>query len=524
MATKGRPKKEEGLHTIASITSKRSKTGDGAEKVKRLKKAHASEYSLCARDFWYWTTHVTTEDEDKKKFRQFPQYDYLKQFNKTIDDNQKVIVLKSRRLLASWIMVLRQLHQAMFAGTGVPGSEDVFRGGLMSIGQTEAEYLIQRISRAYGRLPQWMTARNPLLKDNTMYLEFERGGTVQAFPLKREGPQTFGFSEVGFDEMALQEAVRTVWTGLLPTLGADGKLVAVSTPNGKGNLFYDIWTNKNDDYKGIERIKMHWTDNPEHDQAWFDKTTDGMDKQMVARMFELSFAAYYGQIVWNTFNQQMHVVEETEVFEGRPMYLGWDLGYHFPAATFWQRNTKDQWVGHRELSGFDVSFDKFCLDVLQMANSFFNLKKIPIIHCLPPDAKNRYRSRSSTGAVNDVAEIRNAFARGREVPQIRFGPQEVGTRSNEGPRLKETRKTFALRADGEPGMYANEQMEIFIEGCQGGYCYPEKGGEEPMKNEYSHSQDSYQAVVVAFNRMIQPGQGTQVQTKKRRRIGSRTGL
>ena len=521
MALKGRPRKEEGLHTIAAITSRRAQTGESGEAIKRLRKAHDSEYALCASDFWYWVTHITTEDEDRGEVRVFPQYDYLKSFYKTIEDNQKTVVLKSRRLLASWIMVLRHLHQAMFAGIG---GKDVFRGGLMSIGQTEAEYLIQRISRAYRRLPEWMKARNPLLKDNTMYLEFEKGGTIQAFPLKREGPQTFGFSEVGFDEMALQEAVRTVWTGLLPTLGAHGKLVAVSTPNGKGNLFHDIWVNKDDAFGGIERIKMHWTDNPEHDQTWFDKTTDGMDSQMVARMFELSFAAYYGQPVWNTFNRQMHVTESTEVIEGRPMYLGWDLGFHFPACTFWQRNTKDQWVGHKELQGYDVSFDKFCIQVKELANTFYKLSKTPTIHCLPPDAKARYRSLSGTGAGNDVGEIRNAFKRGNLIPQIRFGPHEVGTRSNEGPRLKETRKTFALRADREPGMYVSEEMELFIEGCQGGYCYPEKGGEEPMKNECGHLQDSYQAVVVAYNRMMQPDDGPKTLLRQRPKIGGRTGL
>ena len=338
-----------------------------------------------------------------------------------------------------------------------------------------------------------------------MYLEWERGGVVEAFPLKREGPQTFGFSEVFFDEMALQEAVRTVWTGMIPTLGDRGKLLAVSTPNGKNNLFYDIWTNKNSDYSDIYRIKLHWTENPEHDEAWYKKTIIGMDSQMVARMFELSFAVYLGQAVWsNEFDYNANTAEETEAFDSNPMYIGWDLGYHSPAVTFWQRNSRDQWVGHAELQGFDIEFGKFCEQVKQLANTFYDRRKIREIHCVPPDARNRYHSKAQSGATNDLSEIKNVFKWGGRDPQIRFGAMEVGTRNNEGPRLKETRKTFLLRSDKMAGMYVNrETMPLFLEGCQGGYCYPEKGDTEvPDKNESSHLQDSYQMVVTAFNTMM----------------------
>jgi len=474
----------------------------------KVHKFQNHEFDLCASDFWYFMKFIQTEDEDQKIYRDFPiHFEYLRKFNKTIEENQKTILLKSRRLLASWIVVMRQFWQAKFANTGATDSLDVFRGGLMSIGKTEAEYLIQRISRSEKRLPPWLRNRNPLTTDNKMYLEFEKGGTIQAFPLKREGPQTFGFSEVGFDEMALQEAVRSVWTGLIPTLGSNGKLIAVSTPNGKRNLFYDIWSNKEESYNDIARVKMHWTENPEHDQKWFDATTNGMDRQMIARMFELSFAAYYGQSVWSTWNDQMHKVKETEVYPGQPMYIGWDLGYNRPAAIFAQRNSRDQWVGHREVVGNQISFDKFCMNVLELANTFYDRFKVPEIHCCPPDARNRYRNRAMSGAVNDASEIRQVFAFGNTPARIVFSPGQTGTREVEGPRLKEVRKVLAMRSDGEPGAYFNERMEVFIEGAQGGYCYPDQGDSEvPMKNEYSDPQDAFQHIVASYSRMVKPPQ------------------
>ena len=520
--------------TLADLTSEKTDSGR-AKDIASLRQINDRDWALAASDFWYFCRFVITEDEDKKEQRAFPiNYQYLHQLHHDVESNQKVILLKSRRLMASWYGMLRMLHKSLFAGTGLPGAPQVFRGGVMSIGETEAKYLIQRISRVYKRLPEWMKGRNPLLKDNDLYIEFAKGGTVQAFPLKREGPQTFGFSEVFFDEMALQEAVRTVWTGLIPTLGAEGKLLAVSTPNGKGNLFYDIWSNKNDQYKGIHRLTLHWKDHPEHDQTWFDQLTGVMDTQMIARMFELSFAAYYGQPVWDSFNAQAHVVDETSIYPTRPIYYGWDFGYHFPAVTLWQRNTKDQWVGHRELQGYDRPFDMFCEDVVELANSLYDRARLPEIHCVPPDGKLSYRSRSKSGATNDCQQIRMTFAIGNERPKLRFSPGAVGTRTNEAPRLKEFRNSLRIRADGEPGLYLNKKMELFIEGCQGGYCYdePRKGqiSEEPAKNEYGHLQDSGQAVVASFvtktsdQAKEKDKGGRPLGSTNRPRIGGKTGL
>lgn len=525
--------KQNGKINIDELTSVRSLDEGKKESIGTLRKVRNQDFALSAQDFWYFCTYVVTEDEDQKKQRGFPlNYQYLHRTHHIVENHQKTLILKARRLLISWYGMLRQLHNAMFAGTGLPDTHGVYRGGVMSIGETEAKYLIQRIRRVYRRLPPWMQERNRLIKDNEMYLEFERGGTIQAFPLKREGPQTFGFSEVFFDEMALQEAVRTVWTGMIPTLGSEGKLLAVSTPNGKTNLFYDIWSNKDAQYPGVYRLRLHWTENPEHDEAWFVAATAGMDKQMIARMFELSFAAYYGKPVWSTeWNPTMHVVDSTDVVEDRPMFLGWDFGYHFPAVVFFQRNSRDQWVGHDELMLPDMSFDKFCERVIEKANTFYNREKIAEIHCVPPDGRSRYRARSITGATCDIDEIQRQFRTKHRRAQVRLGPNEVGTRNMEGPRLKETRKTFHLRADNEPGMFVSERMETFIEGCNGGYCYPETGdSEEPMKNEYSHIQDAYQAVVVAFNRMaksaVLPDKSDEIDkfNRQRRRIGGRTGL
>ena len=515
-------RKPAGPSLVDKITTGASKN----ESAIKLKAQHDREFDLCAGDLFYFLQFCQTEDEDNKAVRPFPtHYEYLRRENKSIEDHQKTVFLKSRRLLMSWLGMLRQMHQGMFAGS--PCGHEIFSGGIGSIGQTEAEYLITRITRVYHRLPEWLKARAPLITDNKMYMEWERGGKVQAFPCKREGPQTFGFSEFFFDEIALQEAARTTWTGLIPTLGANGKVVAVSTPNGKGNFFYKLWSNENNMFGGINRRTIHWTENPEHDMEWFKKATEGMDRQMIERMFELSFAVYAGQPVWDKFERQTHVWDvEKEgaltVQDGMPVYHGWDFGYHSPAWTLWQKNSKDQWQVIDELQGYDIEFEDFCTKVRERCISLYNRKNTPEIMCIPPDGLKRSSRSGTSGAVNDWQDIENVFKQYGKRPKRLVCPPEVGTRTNEAPRLKETRKLFALRADGRPGLIMNSTCEGFIEGCAGGYCYPENGDtEQPAKNESSHLQDAGQSVFSATARVMMT-QSNKQPTEKRPRI-SRAG-
>lgn len=497
------------------------------EKQRKLSAEHDREFARCARDLFYFLQFCRTDDEDVKEIREFPvNYEYLHKVNKSIEDNQKTIILKSRRLMISWLGMLRLMHQALFAGS--PAGHQVFLGGVASVGETEAQYLITRITNVHHRLPEWIKLRNPLITDNKMYMEWRNGGKIQAFACKREGPQTFGFSEFFFDEMALQEAARTTWTGLIPTLGASGKVLAVSTPNGKANFFYDIWKNDENQFRGMNRLTIHWTENPEHGEEWFKKTTDGLNKQQIARMFELSFAVYAGKPVWDLFEYKTHVWDvEKEgaliVSPERPVYHGWDLGYHNPAWTLWQLNSKDQWCGIDELLGFDIEFRPFAEKVRERCAALYDRKKVLERMCIPPDARRRATRSGESGAVNDLQDILQVFALYNKKPRYLICPPEVGTRTNEAPRLKCVRSLWPLRRDGRPGILMNSTMDGFIEGCNGGYCYPEKGDiEQPDKTEASHLQDSAQAVMSAYDKEAHPRADKGPKQPRRKRIGEVT--
>lgn len=504
-------------------------TSDKQEVLKELMKVHDNEFAMAMQDMWYFSQFIKTFDEENEKIRMFPHYPYLIDVNNRVDKYKRVIVCKSRRMLLSWLGVLRQFWRAMRAGTSVEGTKDVFYGGIMSVGEVEATHLMDRIRALHQSLPLWLTSRNPMVMNNQMEIRFRDGGKIRAFPLKREGPRTFGFTEVFFDEMAFQEVARKVWMGMTPALGARGIVLAVSTPNGEDNLFADIWFNKENRYSDIHRVPfLANTMNPEHGPDWLKLATRGMDKQMIAREFYGSFAAYAGQPVWDTFEKPTHVWDldkaPMNIVEEVPVYIGWDLGYHYPAAIIAQRNSRDQWLFFKEIQGEDIDFSDFCDRVLQICNSLYKRDRVEEILCMPPDAKFRYHNKSLSGAVNDIGQVKITFTRKGRPPQVRLCPGEVGTRNNEAPRLKEVRKLWKLRGDGRPGIMIHPGMNIFIEGCLSGYCYPETGdSEQPEKTKHSHLQDAAQAIVSAYAKMTSSQLPKADTIKPRPRINLRSG-
>ena len=88
------------------------------------------------------------------------------------------------------------------------------------------------------------------LSDSTVVKALEvltrSGSRITALPANPDTARGFS-SNVFLDEFAFHRDSRKIWQALFPVISKPGlKLRIVSTPNGKGNKFYDLMTGKND--------------------------------------------------------------------------------------------------------------------------------------------------------------------------------------------------------------------------------------------------------------------------------------
>ena len=79
------------------------------------------------------------------------------------------------------------------------------------------------------------------LKRRALQLIWPSGNKVTALPANPDTARGFS-ANVFLDEFAFHKDSRKIWTALFPVISAGWKLRVTSTPNGKGNKFYDLAT------------------------------------------------------------------------------------------------------------------------------------------------------------------------------------------------------------------------------------------------------------------------------------------
>lgn len=79
------------------------------------------------------------------------------------------------------------------------------------------------------------------LKRRGLQLIFPKGNKITALPANPDTARGFS-ANVFLDEFAFHKDSRKIWTALFPVISAGWKLRVTSTPNGKGNKFYDLST------------------------------------------------------------------------------------------------------------------------------------------------------------------------------------------------------------------------------------------------------------------------------------------
>lgn len=173
-----------------------------------------------------------------------------------------VIILKARQLGMSWLCC----WYAMWLCVSQPGKTVL----LFSKGQAEADELLRRIKVLYERLPDWLQHALPArIKDNTEEQAWANGSRVRSLPASPGSGRSFTASLVVLDEAAFLVFADQLYTALKPTIDAGGQLIVLSTANGVGNLFHQLWTRASAAQNKFRAIFLAWWTRPGRDATWY---------------------------------------------------------------------------------------------------------------------------------------------------------------------------------------------------------------------------------------------------------------
>lgn len=193
---------------------------------------------------------------------------------------RRVLILKARQLGISWLVCGYVLHHCLFR----PGAQ-VF---LYSKGQDEANELIRRVKALYNRLPDWLKARLPKIgrPDNVRFIRFTNGATVRSMPATQNAGISYTASLVVLDEAAHMLFGAKLYENAKPIVDGGGQLIILSTANGLGGFFHNLWVKAAEKANSFAPIFLPWWAKPSRDQAWYDQVVaDANDPALVPQNY-----------------------------------------------------------------------------------------------------------------------------------------------------------------------------------------------------------------------------------------------
>lgn len=236
---------------------------------------HETDRLECRDDATLFVERHCSIEEPDGTVIPFHLWDFQRPVLMALQAGEPVIVLKSRRLGLSWVVLAFALWLAIFQqGTRI-----------LVLCKTEADAteLLDRIRRMLERIRASDTSRHILAglekpaKERDAVTTLDVGAsTIRALVGTPAAARSETAGLVIADEFAFQKRAPAIWQALLPTVEGGGRLAIVSTGNGRtgdGEQYAKLWNQANTG-KGWRSFFFPWQSRPDRDAAWKQRQLD----------------------------------------------------------------------------------------------------------------------------------------------------------------------------------------------------------------------------------------------------------
>jgi hypothetical protein len=422
-------------------------------------------------DFQSFLRHCQTHDPGHDTPRAIPDWSYIHELAKTLEVRNRVLVVKSRQMMVTWIGCAWLLHRAV---TGGPGQHLV-----LSKEERSARELIDRIRFLYDHLPPSRTSEKIRVKAEGIVFP-ERNTQILSLPTTPHAVRGRSPRTVFWDEMAFTPYDEEVWTAVKPAVDSGGSFLGVSTPNGPAGVFARLVHDRNSHFF---KVRLHYSQNPEKGSKWQESARSGLSEARWRREQELSFEGAEGR-VYDQFEVSAHVVKRTALpgsRRGVRLYRGVDFGYRRPAVVWVEEDARGQ------LTVFDcIVGDRwpipFLLDRIARVDARYGLRERDFSHT----------------AVDPAGAANNDFGISPVEAFQQASIKTVHRSSSISPGIEAVR-ALLRDANGEVGLRVHKRCAPLITAFQA-YAW-DASGESPDKDgEHDHLMDALRYLVINLPR------------------------
>jgi hypothetical protein len=141
---------------------------------------------------------------------------------------------------------------------------------MLSRTEREAMKLLQKSKYGYRWLPNWMRDRGPrLLTDHQLKMVFDNDSAIESLPSSNDPARGESVYLVIVDEMAFLPNPDEAWASIEPIADVGGRVICLSTANGSGNFFHQLWTGSQTGTNLFRGVFWSW-DAGDRNQDWYE--------------------------------------------------------------------------------------------------------------------------------------------------------------------------------------------------------------------------------------------------------------
>lgn len=256
------------------------------------------EILRCGRDPHYFICKYVKIQHPKRGLIPFQTFDYQKELLSDYQKHRFNIILKARQLGISEVTAAYSVWLMLFHR-----DKNIL---VMASKAETAKNIIKKVKTAIRKLPRWLILAD-INTDNKLSVELSNGSQIKAIATSEDAGRSEALSLLIIDEAAFVPRFDELWTGLYPTVAAGGNVIVLSTPNGVGNKFHELYVGAENGENEFHPTKLMWWTHPERisdleddpnrpgfkTSTWYRKEIKGadMDAREIAQELECNFNA-----------------------------------------------------------------------------------------------------------------------------------------------------------------------------------------------------------------------------------------
>lgn len=155
---------------------------------------------------------------------------------------------------------------------------------MLSRTERDAIKLLAKAKYAYRFLPEWMKYRGPPMNATQTKMEFANESYIESLPSASDPARGESVYLAVIDELAYLPNSEEAWSSIEPIADVGGRVIALSTANGEGNLFHKLWVGATTKTNRFKAMFYPWSANG-RSQEWYEEKKADLPEWQLAQEY-----------------------------------------------------------------------------------------------------------------------------------------------------------------------------------------------------------------------------------------------